>query len=131
MKAEELRIGNLVKAKSPEKKEFECPVVVRIYYLEMFCHNPKRIHFEPIPLTEQWLLDFGFRKWGTYSHLWKINRQSGSILTINSKPIRKSIHGCDFEINKNPEVGIKYVHQLQNLYFALTGKELEIKQSVA
>jgi hypothetical protein len=25
------------------------------------------------------------------------------------------------------EVEIKYLHQLQNLYFSLTGKELEIK----
>jgi hypothetical protein len=28
------------------------------------------------------------------------------------------------------EIKIKYVHQLQNLYFALTGEELKIKPNV-
>ena len=35
--------------------------------------------------------------------------------------IEDEIHGCSIDIL------IKYLHHLQNLFFALTGKELEIK----
>lgn len=40
-------------------------------------------------------------------------------------------YGFAYYIDKNdnqPLISIKYVHQLQNLYFALTGKELTIKE---
>ena len=33
----------------------------------------------------------------------------------------------DFNIGQGFKHRLKYVHQLQNLYFALTGKELKIK----
>ena len=37
---------------------------------------------------------------------------------------KKNYFICDCPIDCN----IKFVHQLQNLYFALTGEELEIKK---
>jgi hypothetical protein len=78
---------------------------------------------QPIPLTEDWLIKFGFinskldyytidelefRFYFTYVGLSE-RRDYHFILYNNLNPI-----GCD----------VKHVHQLQNLYFALTGEEL-------
>lgn len=71
----------------------------------------------PIPLTEEWLIKFGFEK--TKGYVFKIDKfslfdhnydQGNLFLKLNSQNV--------------PLINIKYVHQLQNLYFALTGKEL-------
>ena len=68
--------------------------------------------FKPIPLTEEWLLKFGYdliteNHYAVLGHLiWKVENR--------------------FYCDKNG-MQLKYVHQLQNLYFALTNKELEIK----
>jgi hypothetical protein len=71
--------------------------------------------FEPIPLTEEWLLKFGFewKNHGLHKDNWVI-RQFGGDWTI-------------FLSNEKYNFDIKlcYVHQLQNLYFALTGEELK------
>ena len=77
---------------------------------------------KPIPLTEEWLLRFGFE----YSTM--------GIFKIKDFVVVKW-EGEDAEFRQwNANSGeprsttyIKHVHQLQNLYFALTGKELEIK----
>ena len=61
----------------------------------------------PIPLTEEWLLKFGF-KWNGFE--WEIEN-----LFIKA----------DFSMTLGSfKVKLESVHQLQNLYFALTGKEL-------
>ena len=76
---------------------------------------------KPIPLTEEWLLKFGFKKSNVYCF-------------GNHKLIIESLmgdrHSCRYRINPNESIWISelhYVHQLQNLYFALTGEELTFK----
>jgi len=72
--------------------------------------------FQPIPLTEQWLVKLGFVK-DIYDD-WVCKGVFGPF--INGK----------FDLDrKGRTTPIKSVHQLQNLYFALTGEELEIKGS--
>jgi len=116
MEANELRIGNYVELLGKVRK-VECisnlPARKEMYWLT--CENmidTKIIHFSPIPLTEEWLGKFN---WNGY------------------KPLH---FNSNFEIDKQGRlycngdykgVNINYVHQLQNLYFALTGKELIIK----
>ena len=76
---------------------------------------------QPIPLTEEWLSKFGFIKEViiedgiTYNHYY------------NGNPIE--LYGYDAQIyfDKGWDTELKYVHQLQNLNFALTGNELNIK----
>lgn len=71
--------------------------------------------FKPIPLTEEWLLKFGFEEKYGY--------------------IKNGVHlNTDYSLFIEDEIGFnewtadcEYVHQLQNLYFALTGEELIIK----
>lgn len=65
-----------------------------------------------LELTEEWLLKFGFKpfcKDWSKKNLIIHTRKRGFI-------VRTSI------------LQLSYVHQLQNLYFALTGEELTIKQ---
>lgn len=71
---------------------------------------------EPIPLTEEWLLRFGFEK----------DRSGYRLDDINSLSFSENYIVCWHD----KVLGIKqieYVHQLQNLYFTLTGEELTIK----
>lgn len=64
-------------------------------------------NYEPIPLTKEWLVKFGFKdgKRGWF--------KTGA---RNSKFNLYMYGRCD------------YVHQLQNLYFAITREELTIKE---
>jgi hypothetical protein len=79
----------------------------------------------PIPLTEEWLLKFGFER----HHF----DYSNGVIYIKDVPNNNEFKwgvypfelGSGFIINKSKN--LKYVHQLQNLYFALTNEELTMK----
>ena len=102
MKANELRIGNFydnngfVSVVSPNTIE------------EVW--NAERSWVKPIPLTEEWLLKFGF--------------ENGNYFTLNNVIIYKH-DKYRYKYNYG-QIWVKYVHQLQNLYFALTNEELII-----
>ena len=81
---------------------------------------------QPIHITVEWLVKFGFEKHKT---------EKGYGLT--KKPLTFYVHVVDGEemisypsyLKKSPiELIVNFVHELQNLYFALTGKELKIKK---
>jgi hypothetical protein len=72
---------------------------------------------KPIELTEKWLDKLGFVN-DTVLEFYR-NDKTDSTIIIDYDFI------CLLGYS---HVKIKYVHQLQNLYFALTGQELEIKQ---
>jgi hypothetical protein len=120
MKATELRIGNLVYGNMNEI----CIVTELGNVL-----NPNLVSYKevsnikawgqniqkPIPLTEEWLLKFGFEKeegWFKKKRLLLFNIRNMYFTT----PSRDIV-----------SVDVTTVHQLQNLYFALTGEELTIK----
>ena len=114
MKATELRIGNLI---------FQSGQITTIENISRSINDWERVNNKrlfdctPIPLTEEWLLKFGFvKKEIGYSKLTEI-KECFSI----SFGKHTSINAIKF----NNEV--KYVHQLQNIYFALTGEELTLK----
>jgi len=69
----------------------------------------------PIPLTEQWLKDFGFIK--NF-----VENDEGRYDDYEFNEFH--IHGLGDDIFIFLTRRIKYVHRLQNLYFALTGEEL-------
>ena len=76
---------------------------------------------EPIPLTEEWILNFGFEKGCIYS------QQRGFTSPCRDYFFENNINCLKEIIDGNILSCIKSVHQLQNLYFALTGTELTIK----
>jgi hypothetical protein len=110
MDAKELRIGNCVKE---IKHNFNGVVRASDYHFEAIEDN--EIDLFPIPLTEEWLLKFGFEKFIT-----KDIYPTFALNDFNWNDGILYIVGYSF-INH-----IKYVHQLQNLYFALTNEELTI-----
>lgn len=81
----------------------------------------------PIELSEEWLLRFGFKNKkssGTsyFDNYWLLDKYGISKCTFDNNGYRKGSFYCG-----NTEREIKHVHQLMNLYFALTGKELTIQ----
>ena len=87
----------------------------------------KNFHFKPIPLTEEWLIKLGFT--------WSIAHQGffkkDFYYVIDFYETYPKVEGCIAFLNKNHRNGekllsVKYVHELQNLYFALTGSELTV-----
>ena len=74
----------------------------------------------PILLTEEWLMKFGFYETSRYGKYLEFNINQEQALRL---PICKHSEK-DFWYVLRGSVKIQYVHQLQNLYFALTGEEL-------
>jgi hypothetical protein len=118
MKAIELRIGNWV---FTNKTEYQIELSdFSDWYNDHNSHQyGEFIH--PIPLTKEWLLKFGF----------KAIDERGYSKEILIKDDRYTFNFVIFKTNDGYDNDvclyvIKYVHQLQNLYFALTGEELTI-----
>jgi len=130
MKSQELRIGNYIYNDDSEITEvFGISGRDQIYDLDDNIYFSSE--FKPIPLTEQWLKDFGLSKgtsrWiifdgdsypKTTLKLAHLDSYYGSYHPKELWQIMEN--GDDYTIGEP----FKYVHQLQNLYFALTGKEL-------
>ena len=123
IQAKELRIGNLVNYSDSNSifkvigiSEFgiDCEDEIETTYMEFD-------NFNPIPLTEDWLLKFGFEKGidkvyyikSKFIYI-KVFEKIGHVLLCRDK------YDEHIKISDN----IEYVHQLQNLYFAITNKEL-------
>jgi len=125
MKATELRIGNWVNYFGQRHMvravgNGNVTIGVEGYKSENVSINS----ISPIPLTEEWLARFGYRKIEDKANVlhYKLTMSSGKFLCI--KPdgyMWIDGYGDDFI---DIDIAIKHVHQLQNLYFALTGKEL-------
>lgn len=107
MKVTELRIGNYAKNLFGIIQIEEIPLKSNPLY------NPDAI--EPIPLTEEWLLRFRFRT--VDDRYYNLSVNSLFVMSWNIYEMRLILNGF-FMPNH------QYVHQLQNLYFALTGEEL-------
>lgn len=82
-----------------------------------------RDELKPIPLTEEWLLKFRFLQSMMLTNYWSEDEEFN--VFIDKEGIHYAIpldHDGNFwKIKK-----LDYVHQLQNLYSALTGSELQI-----
>jgi hypothetical protein len=108
----ELRIGNFI---YNDKKE-----IYKVTWI-----NIEKIS-NPILLTEEWLLKFGFKEFIDFGYKTgvfdKLPLSIGFSYCMNNKKvmIMHEKNTVSHWINKK----IEYVHQLQNLYFALTGEEL-------
>jgi len=115
MKPNELRLGNLF----IEENTKEIISVIglekdRVIFSGMFLDKWQA---KPIPLTEKWLLDFGF-----ISNPYKDRYEKGDIDVECDKTKGK----IDLWLSGLPH--IKSVHQLQNFYFAYTNEELTLNK---
>ena len=127
MKATELRIGNLVYADTGMLC-LDTHTVLAQDIVDIQSHES--VIAKPIPLTEEWLLKFGFVKLPTGE--FKITHPNDMFDYILDE-LGGEWHTAIDQDQEGLEWyafswGIKYVHQLQNLYFALTGNELTISE---
>jgi hypothetical protein len=120
MEAKKFRIGNLILIHDCLQEIVELPLP----------ENCTDENTKGIPLTKEWLLRFGFE-----------NNSFDNYCYLHFNP-RMSIRFCDFnsaecDITQDDKyisfkcAHIKHVHELQNLFFVLSGNELEIKQDVS
>ena len=118
---EELRIGNWV------------DTVYNIPYMKITeiknsvvcgdnCKGMSYTSLKPIPLTGEILLKCGFESpyiSDAYSRYYYHEEITG---------LFEIIHGeVQYSIDSNIVCEMGYLHQLQNLFYAITGKELEVK----
>jgi len=140
MKTNELRINNIVLSRGAQSviKSID---ENHVGYSKRETVTEKKVPLkliQPIPLTEEWLVNLGF-----VSDNHKHHETFFIDISTDERPeIKTSIdihvmnnygvayitdNEMDIDINTCFMRKIKYVHQLQNLYFALTGKELTLK----
>lgn len=125
MRAQELRIGNWVKDFADNEFKIElidfCLIDSNEIEADEYC--------KPIPLTEEWLIRFGFVKGNQcYPKGYSIDLLKTDFYLRPSYlggyywGFNKDDENLDCELNDVQPV--VFVHQLQNLYFALTNTEL-------
>jgi hypothetical protein len=124
MKANELRVNNLVifngKIFPIQGIEYDSAINAErgkektepYYLIESESNGYLAMLCEPILLTDEWLKRFGFTKDEKY-----YSKESFDVDLDEWFGFHKMVISCP----------LKYVHQLQNLYFALTGEELTLK----
>lgn len=118
MESKDLRIGNYIQYANIKRP-------IRVSIIDTTETNTKT-KAQPIPITEEWLLNLGFTKHHSdffNDVLFLKNVTDNLEFDWGVYPKR---FGSGIEIKNS--VKLKYVHQLQNLYFSLTGEELTLKQ---
>ena len=135
MKPTELRIGNLVMYNG-EVVRVEQITKKKIGYHrhkgETRMNYARLFEIEPIPITEEWLTKIGFilPEHKEFYVMCRINGKDNSIR------LTRYFNLWNAEIfASHPEVvmlehtikGLWFVHDLQNAYYLVSGKELEIK----
>jgi hypothetical protein len=123
MKANELRIGNLVL--TDRNNSIKTIVEVRLFmssveYISTDTNykHQSMVDYErliPIPITEDWLLKFGFE------------HDSDLVNSLCKSGIWFNVKNMEATFLSQKLRKINYVHELQNIYFSLTGEELTIK----
>lgn len=137
IQANELRIGNLVnylcEDNLDDRKEWYEPIVIDWQDLKNLSDRKKRNEwltpcravkpdYAPLPLTEEMLLKCGFYHKGHGFYFFNITDWSNIQIKIYKSYVVVAISIQSHSI----VVPVSNLHQLQNLYFALTGQELGV-----
>jgi len=138
----EIRIGNWVGVLGEEKQVLGVDAKLRpdVGYFqfesippqEILTHPTKGIHVKPIQLTDDRFLSFGFTKEkDDYVGM-------GEVFCFRKEEfgpqVRMYIHEDGYYslyAYNDIKCSIQYVHQLQNLYYALTGEELVLRDGTS
>ena len=124
MKANELRIGNWVSNYKDTPTQ-----ILEWTGNEAYLTEGRKAYgiktSSPIPLTEEWLIKFGATQDQFDLEAFCLSSLTFDYYIIKNTMLDGSIYWMIDELRG--DTCIQYVHQFQNLYFALTGEELEIK----
>lgn len=120
----ELRIGNLIYVTDTlTNLVYQLPTRTNIHnfmLMTSYDKSPCDLIFEPIPISEIWLIRLGFTK-EEYEDETLISFHYGNRFSIE---VEKGIY--DFKWwNQERVVNIKYIHQLENLYFSIYENEID------
>lgn len=125
IQANELRIGSWVSLdlNHSDTSEFQ----IELADLNLIATDKNR-NYNPIPITEEWLTKFGFEQYtdfGVKFNTFDLMPLCGFAYDTDTKQviIQEKRNSMSHWIERK----IEYVHELQNLYFALRGQELTIK----
>ena len=127
MEATELRIGNIVNFKKIDDNfciEKGNNIITENIFQQLLMYETVIKAIEPIPLTEDWFWKFKFLKEESLivNEGWIFEKPDfGGFYRENNYWLPKPYY---FSEAFGEGYKLKYVHQLQNLYYALTGKEL-------
>lgn len=129
MKSNELRIGNIIKAENKiVEVNYLTPVSIGYGNGNFAPHDSIMAFFEPILITRDILLKMGFQK--------RVTIDFCECYFIGENPITKDwlIHfkwlkDELFPFYNNGYFTVKSVHQIQNLYFAITNEELVLNKN--
>lgn len=126
LKCTDLRIGNWI------KYEDKLVQVVQLSSLMILCQRdenqflvncaPKE--FQPIELTEEILVKIGFEKFVKSFRMELSGCRLDYFIDKTLYIYKKHTNCC---LIKDLEIKCEYIHQLQNSFFLLTGKELEVE----
>jgi hypothetical protein len=122
MKASELRLNNLLERNgSIVCLDTNYDLFVALVYVSRSDRK-----YKPIPLTEEWLLKFGFKKYVSDDIDIDIDFQ----ISFHKKSYEGLIVQLFMDSNgvvffSHSGISLFSVHHLQNLYFSLTGEELK------
>ena len=126
MKTSELRTGNLLHY--DEKIIYVSSILknenIGMYNGYGFDKTTSIQCVNPIPITKEWLLKLGVEKN-------EINNYTKFGFLSRLKPYLEYNDHNDYDLFVCCEIlsTVKFVHQLQNLYYALTGEELTLSDS--
>lgn len=120
MKITEIRIGNLITYQ--DENETTEPIIIKVGVSDIVLMNEnfKSVKYEPIKLTEEWLIKLGFIKIGLYYHFPK-----NDIFKLQQHKLNNA-WWLRYYTESLDCVRINFVNQLQNLYYSLTGEELNL-----
>ncbi len=124
MKANELRISNLVSTEGEILTVKSVSKTVASFEGKDYWILLKDC--EPIQLTEDWLIRFGFEKLLPNIED-EIKDELRTVIIFRKIPLTYNTSNGWWMNSSKIKIQLDYVHQLQNLYFALTGTELTIK----
>ena len=122
----ELRVGNLIHYNGSNEDIGKISLLVSdliddLSYCQINYRRDKKhwmINLRPVEITEGWLIEFGFKK-SKESEWYNLpDFQIGIVVDENNDFVFCVVEGMVLK-------HIKYIHQLQNLYFAIKGLELQ------
>ena len=130
MKLNELRIGNYIKLMLNDE-DF---AIVQVTLNDLEAVDNKKGVYEPMPLKEEWLLKHNFFV-ENFDYSIPISDCEVVWLTLIPQDEDCTAYSVcvtqtdEDELDQNVFLSdISYVHQVQNLYFALTGNELKYEE---
>lgn len=121
VKSSELRIGNILKDSDGKEYAVSGHCIYSLTVIEN--RDLSANNFMPIPLSEEWLLKFGFTKHDK-GWFWKNWGKNGTVIIVWMEPYKK----YGIQLGQHKTKVVNYVHELQNGFnFLASGEELTLK----